>query len=119
MAYAARLDFHFLCIFSGAEIQALTFPNTKSFLYENLQINPPRFRSTTRNRVLSLAKQNVPYKVLPVPSSQIPGKYVITQFGFKRIFCLSCAEHPWELENQAKPLLNEEELWLLVTSQLQ
>lgn len=40
MAYATRLDFHFLCIFSGDESQALTFLKTKSFLYENLQINP-------------------------------------------------------------------------------
>lgn len=86
MAYATRLAFHFLCIFSGAEIRALTFLNTKSFLYENLQINPPRFCSATRNRVLSFAKRNVPYEVLPVPSSQIPGKYVITQCGFEKIF---------------------------------
>lgn len=86
MAYATRLDFHFLCIFSGAEIQALTFPNTKSFLYENLQIPPQDFVVLLETDLFHWQKKDVPYEVLPVPSSQIPGKCVITQFGFMRTF---------------------------------
>lgn len=122
MAYATRLDFHFLCIFSGTESQALTFPNTKSFLYEYLQINPQDFLVLLKPKpqILSFAKRmwcmRFPHSFFP---NFLVNKYIpnLTLRGFCVLPVLSILQVT-ELENQAKPLLNGEVLWRLVTTLL-